>query len=396
MFSALSETGTLPKYLAAAQAVRDAVARGRFAPGARLPGERVLARRFGIAHMTLRRALDELVTEGVLERSPGRGTFVARRPEAPNICVLAFNVRNIDPDGLTARTWEVVRVAAGPERQVRIMSVPEPLPPAEQLVAELRAMKVGALGLIGFRNPQAAFIGALTDEIPGVLFLKGLAGVDLPCARFDHAGAARLAVEYLLRRGRRRISVGPLDIQHEEFRQLGRALESEFRERGVSDARHHWFESWSPEPASWLGLAQTEHWIDRLLALPDRPDAIFLLARVSGYLEQRLAEEGLGSGVDLDVIEYTVLSRHSSRAACFPRLDRNFEDAVEAGVRMLLDLLEEGRTPDSGGVFCSTPELILPDDPVWAVPAIPAIPAEGGHAEAENTCGGGTETRFRT
>jgi GntR family transcriptional regulator len=47
------------------------------APGSSAPSERELVARFGVARMTVRQALDVLVTEGLLERVPGRGTFVA-------------------------------------------------------------------------------------------------------------------------------------------------------------------------------------------------------------------------------------------------------------------------------------------------------------------------------
>lgn len=41
-----------------------------------LPAEPELAARFGVKRHTLRRAVDELITEGVLERAHGRGTRV--------------------------------------------------------------------------------------------------------------------------------------------------------------------------------------------------------------------------------------------------------------------------------------------------------------------------------
>ena len=47
-------------------------------PGSAAPSERELVARFGVARMTVRQALDALVAEGLLERIPGRGTFVAR------------------------------------------------------------------------------------------------------------------------------------------------------------------------------------------------------------------------------------------------------------------------------------------------------------------------------
>jgi len=52
------------------------------APGSPAPSERELVHRFGVARMTVRQALDALVVEGLLERIPGRGTFVARPRQA--------------------------------------------------------------------------------------------------------------------------------------------------------------------------------------------------------------------------------------------------------------------------------------------------------------------------
>ncbi|MGI8523644.1 MAG: GntR family transcriptional regulator [Nocardioides sp.] len=49
-------------------------------PGAPAPSERGLMEHFGVARMTVRQAVDALVAEGLLERMPGRGTYVSRFP----------------------------------------------------------------------------------------------------------------------------------------------------------------------------------------------------------------------------------------------------------------------------------------------------------------------------
>ena len=49
---------------------------GEFRPGSRLPTERELAERYGCSLITIRHALGELVREGRIERTRGRGTFV--------------------------------------------------------------------------------------------------------------------------------------------------------------------------------------------------------------------------------------------------------------------------------------------------------------------------------
>ncbi|KAA1421382.1 GntR family transcriptional regulator [Nocardioides humilatus] len=62
--------------------MRDLVAGS--APGTAAPSERDLVERFGVARMTVRQALDALVAEGVLQRFPGRGTFVAPPRRKPS------------------------------------------------------------------------------------------------------------------------------------------------------------------------------------------------------------------------------------------------------------------------------------------------------------------------
>ena len=68
--------GRALKHVQVREYVRSLVAGA--APGTAAPSERELVHRFGVARMTVRQAMDALVVEGLLERIPGRGTFVAR------------------------------------------------------------------------------------------------------------------------------------------------------------------------------------------------------------------------------------------------------------------------------------------------------------------------------
>jgi GntR family transcriptional regulator len=75
----------LPKYHQIYLVLREQLSDGRHARG--LPGELSLAEQFGVARVTVRRALQQLQNEGLIERTPGRGTVplapAAIPPEPP-------------------------------------------------------------------------------------------------------------------------------------------------------------------------------------------------------------------------------------------------------------------------------------------------------------------------
>jgi GntR family transcriptional regulator len=62
----------IPKYHRIYLVLREQLHEGRFAAG--LPGELALMQQFGVARVTVRRALEQLADEGLVSREPGRGT----------------------------------------------------------------------------------------------------------------------------------------------------------------------------------------------------------------------------------------------------------------------------------------------------------------------------------
>lgn len=69
----------LPKYHQVYLVLREQLMEGHWAEG--LPSEPRLAADFGVARVTVRRALESLAAEGLIERTPGRGTVPVRRAD---------------------------------------------------------------------------------------------------------------------------------------------------------------------------------------------------------------------------------------------------------------------------------------------------------------------------
>ena len=73
------ERGPIPLHHQVFSDLKAALDEGEWAAGERMPTERELAERYGCSLITIRHALGELVREGRIERTRGRGTFVLQQ-----------------------------------------------------------------------------------------------------------------------------------------------------------------------------------------------------------------------------------------------------------------------------------------------------------------------------
>jgi DNA-binding GntR family transcriptional regulator len=67
-----------------AQMIAD-IASGQFKPHERLPSQRELGRLYGLSHMSVRRAINELTSEGIILLSRSRKPNSARWSASPKI-----------------------------------------------------------------------------------------------------------------------------------------------------------------------------------------------------------------------------------------------------------------------------------------------------------------------
>ena len=97
-----------PLYQQLQSAVRHAIETQVLKPQEALPAERDLADEFAISRITVRKALDGLVKEGLLTRRQGAGTFVASRVEK-NFSKLSSFSEDMAARGLTSRSEWLAR-----------------------------------------------------------------------------------------------------------------------------------------------------------------------------------------------------------------------------------------------------------------------------------------------
>ncbi|TCC35103.1 GntR family transcriptional regulator [Kribbella sindirgiensis] len=79
-----------PPYAQVADGLRRAIETGELPAGTKLPSGRELAQQWGVALMTLQKAVDQLRSEGLVYSQQGRGVFVAATDKPRQLNVLAL------------------------------------------------------------------------------------------------------------------------------------------------------------------------------------------------------------------------------------------------------------------------------------------------------------------
>ncbi len=74
----LEKKSQSPLYQQLMSRLKNDIMAGAYPPGARIPSEQVLCDLYGVSRVTVRKAMLDLVQEGLLVRRQGKGTFVAQ------------------------------------------------------------------------------------------------------------------------------------------------------------------------------------------------------------------------------------------------------------------------------------------------------------------------------
>jgi DNA-binding LacI/PurR family transcriptional regulator len=96
-----------PKYVIVEEKIRRAIKNREFVD--KLPGERTLAKEFGFSYMTIRKAIDNLVAEGVLYKVPTKGAFVTdRKNSKKKTNIIGYFLDNNIVAGLTSPYYSLI------------------------------------------------------------------------------------------------------------------------------------------------------------------------------------------------------------------------------------------------------------------------------------------------
>lgn len=170
------ELGAAPLHQRLKGIILEQIGRGAWPPHGQIASERELCERYQVSRTTARRAIADLVHDGLLYTVLGKGTFVAETPLRQELKPLVGFTQDLTAQGLeiTSRVVEFRRIEAGEEMVsrlgVRLHSPIILLVRIRQAGGEPVALQKSYLpehlcpGLLGFDFANASLYETLRDE----------------------------------------------------------------------------------------------------------------------------------------------------------------------------------------------------------------------------------------
>jgi GntR family transcriptional regulator len=118
-------TGKSPIYRRLAQDLREKIVAGEIGAGEALPSERDLCQIMGASRVTVRRAMDTLIEEGLIVRRQGSGTYVAPRIEAPGSFLTSFSEDALARGETSGTVWIMKSYAGASTEEARMLEIEE-------------------------------------------------------------------------------------------------------------------------------------------------------------------------------------------------------------------------------------------------------------------------------
>ncbi len=271
----------IPLYKQLYTSILDEIRAGKLKSGDRLPSEKELAEQFKVSRITSKKALEDLVQAGLVERARGKGSFVAK--ELPVLKDGNFAVSNpvLVEAGIPAQSQPSIGLILedfSPSYGLKLLKAVEKACSENDCFLlfkrtygrreeEERAIKAfqqhGVDGIIVFPVHgdyyNTSLLRMVLDGFPLVTVDRYLKGITACAVYTDNRKAGQELTEYLLARGHQQIGfVSPPEDNTSTIEERIQGFAAAFIERGLKlNPQHSFTRLYSTLPSS-LPLSQVE------------------------------------------------------------------------------------------------------------------------------------------
>jgi len=297
----IKATNAEPRYVQIASDIKAVIESGELKPGDAVTSERKLAQNYAVSYDTIRKAVQSLVNEKLLEKIHGKGIFVIDPSKAKNkkigvlvpTLTLSYYADMVD-------VMQKLVINQHYEFSLISRKTPEGIMDYNKLEMFLKNTKLDGLLIAG--ELMKEFYEKLRETLPDMqmIFLDGrVTGEEVNFIKFDDESGAFAATEHLLRQGRK----------HVLFIDGGRGyINSDQRERGYLAAMQKY--NMEPQVKYSAGFDYDSGYnaMREILAEGQTPDAIFCVTDLAAMgAMQALTEHNITIPTQVAVVGFSDL-----------------------------------------------------------------------------------------
>jgi DNA-binding LacI/PurR family transcriptional regulator len=190
------------KHINAEKMIRKAISHCEI--GDKIPGERVFAKDLGISYMTARKAVESLVTQGVLYRIPKKGTYVADPKSAQKKTKnIGYFLDSSIEDGLSSPYYSLIFNALEKEATKNGYALIY-FSDISESHTEKKMDKIDGAIISCFPRIEN-IVQDINKQVPVVCIDNNAADISIPSVTIDNSSAVTEAIVYLCSLGHRHI-----------------------------------------------------------------------------------------------------------------------------------------------------------------------------------------------
>ncbi len=360
----------LPPYAKAKISIEQMIS--KLQPEAKLQSENAMAKKLGISRPTVRKAIAELVEEGILCARRGSGTYLVEKPKTEARGAGKRMIGLLVPSIINTLIARIVKGAADQaylQGYATLFSHHDYPNPKEQLERLEKLLEQDISGLLVFaetdmdfqRGYLELFEKAKSKGVETVLLDHPFPGTDLPCVMADNVKGLQMATKHLIALGRRKFALLSFGARCAELHRL--------RKKGFSDALAEG--GLKPEPVREAELGVEGHeakareavgsWIR---AAEGRPpfDAIVCMEDNMAYgAFMAVKDAGLRVPEDIAIIGHDNLDSELFRSAGLElsSVDQPAEEIGSEAAKLLIASIEKTKRRERASRVLLKPKLVV-------------------------------------
>lgn len=316
---------------------RASILSGKLPPGSRIPSELELAERYRISRGTVRQAMNILVSDELIERIPGKGTFVRKVDSAALLGVILPYVG----DALTMDILVGVEQTAKQHSYQVLFAQTEER--AQQQALDIQRMRdQKAAGIILFpltnRAHDELIAGLAADGVPLVLVDRYFPDLSTDVVVVDNFDGGKQATDHLIALGHDRIGfIAAASMETTSIRDRFHGYRHALAAHGLPYEEGLFLSLPSDVPPGTL---------EAYLRAPDRPTALFASNDFTALrVLRRAAALGLLVPQDLAVVGFDNIKEAAELSVPLTTVAQSGRQVGQRACELLLEQLNNPRRP---------------------------------------------------